>query len=92
MLDLLNANSTSQSTSTTSEDAAMSEEFHLRVCQSTVIENVDGFVAAVAPIPVDISEVMVNDATSACVFFCVSNWPMSFYPKIICRVVLKSRI
>ena len=92
VLDLLNANSTSQSTSTTSEDAAMSEEFHLRVCHSTVIENVDGFVAAVAPIPVDISEVMVNDATNACVFFCVSNWPMSFYPKIICRVVLKSRI
>ena len=69
VLDLLNANLTSQSTSTTSEDAAMSEEFHLRVCQSTVIENVDGFVAAVAPIPVDISEVMVNDATNACVFF-----------------------
>ena len=71
VLDLLNANSTSQPTFTASEDAKLSEEFHLRVCQSTVIENVDGFVAVVAPIPIHIFEMMAIDGTNACVFLCL---------------------
>lgn len=53
------------------KDAEMPGEFHLKVCQSTVIEHVDEFVAAVAPIPVDISEMLVNDGTNACVFLCL---------------------
>ena len=41
------------------------------MCQSTVAENADGIVAAVAPILVDVSELMVNDGTNACVFLCL---------------------
>ena len=57
----LGVGSIQQSTCTTPNEVNLPEEFHLRVRQSTFIEEVDKFVAAVARISVDISEIMEND-------------------------------
>ena len=48
------------------------DEFHLKVNQATVLSNVNEVAAAVYPRQIDVSDMLYNDATNACVFLCLN--------------------